>query len=455
MATRQMWAAAAAMLVASALPALAADEAATAGVPTVPATRREMLKALEASKHNQPRLPMPALTAEEREAQAKSEAKGAKMDWSVVNNGRMRKHYLPAEWTGAGFMREPDPRMTLGYPFQTMIFWVVSRGNNCTYCMGHQESKLAAAGVAEDRIAALDGDWADFNDAQRAAFAFAKKLTFEPQDVTDADLAALRRFYTADQVLEIIQVAAGFNAMNRWTGAIRIPQEEHRTYAPASSAEGLDRRSSVAPLAASEGAPACAAPARRPALESAAAVEAAIAAARKAPAHLPLASEADARAALPSLGSASPLPRWVLLQSTFPKAGAARIALHQATETGGHLGRVLPAQIAYIAARNDRAWYALVEARRRLAAQGVSPEAIAALDGPWDRFTPAERAAFHVARKLTVDPALISDDDLASLRKHFDDKATAEVVFQVTEAAFFDRLTEAAGLPPEAEATAK
>ena len=32
------------------------------------------------------------------------------------------------------------------------------------------------------------------------------------------------------------------------------------------------------------------------------------------------------------------------------------------------------------------------------------------------------------------------------LRKLFDDKKVAEVVFQVTQAAYFDRMTEAAGL---------
>ncbi|MHC5543968.1 carboxymuconolactone decarboxylase family protein, partial [Singulisphaera rosea] len=56
------------------------------------------------------------------------------------------------------------------------------------------------------------------------------------------------------------------------------------------------------------------------------------------------------------------------------------------------------------------------------------------------------RAVLSLAKKLTVDPALVDDADLAALRKHFPDKEVAEIVFQVTEAAYFDRLTEAAGL---------
>jgi alkylhydroperoxidase family enzyme len=51
-----------------------------------------------------------------------------------------------------------------------------------------------------------------------------------------------------------------------------------------------------------------------------------------------------------------------------------------------------------------------------------------------------------LARKLTVDPALITDADIEGLRKQYPDPEVAEIVYQVTQAAFFDRLTESAGL---------
>ena len=89
--------------------------------------------------------------------------------------------------------------------------------------MGHQETKLTAAGLGEDRIAALDGDWSEFTEAQRAAFGFARKLTLTPQQVTASDVEGLRRYYTDAQVLEILLVTGNFNAMNRWTGAPQDP----------------------------------------------------------------------------------------------------------------------------------------------------------------------------------------------------------------------------------------
>src|SRR5436190_1534753 len=84
----------------------------------------------------------------------------------------------------AGFGRAQDSKMTLDYPFKVELFWIVSRTNNCQYCLGHQESKLLAAGLKEDDIAALDGDWSDATPARRAAYAFARKITYEPNQLS-------------------------------------------------------------------------------------------------------------------------------------------------------------------------------------------------------------------------------------------------------------------------------
>jgi alkylhydroperoxidase family enzyme len=159
--------------------------------------------------------------------------------------------------------------------------------------------------------------------------------------------------------------------------------------------------------------------------------------------------EDKARALLPADWSTGPLPQWVRLLATFPEAGKARILSLHAARDEGSLDRTLRAQIAWIAARQDRAWYALGHARRRLRELGQSDDAIFALDGPSGGFDAGRRAVFNLARKLTVDPALVTDADVAAVREHFGDRETAEVVYFVTVAAFFDRVTEASGLSLE------
>ena len=417
--------------------------------PPIAATRPELKELLERSKQTQPRLPLPPPTEQDIAAAKARPGRGAMS--GIINNGRMRKIYLPAEVLGGGFSREPDPTMTLNNTFKTMFFWIVSRVNNCAYCQGHQEVKLAGDGVKEETLAALDGDWSEFTPAERAAFAFTLKLSAEPNKLTDADIDRLRSHYSDLQILEIITAVGGFNAMNRWTGALAIPQEEHRVYLTATPEKYKALRSRVAPLpdatASASSAPVCAKPANRGPLETHAQVEAALDACRKRSPRLPLASEAQARAMVPAdWTSSGPLPEWVRLLANFPKGGKAWIAQTYYSETKGRLGAKLKAEIAYIAARNDRAWYALGHARQRLKGLGLNDEAIDVLDQPGATVPEGERLALGLARKLTVNPALITDEDIAGLRKHYSDHEVAEIVYHVTQAAFFDRLTEAAGL---------
>src|SRR5690349_11966255 len=168
-------------LAAASAGAARAEEPPAATPRPVPLTRPEVKQYLEDMKARKPRIPLPALTEEEK----------SKIGDRPDNyEARLRYHYLAgADGRGTfGFSREPDPAMSLDYPFKTELFWIVSRTNNCQYCLGHQEMKLAVAGRKEEEIAALDGDWSDQTPARRAAFAFARKLTYEPHCLGDADI---------------------------------------------------------------------------------------------------------------------------------------------------------------------------------------------------------------------------------------------------------------------------
>ena len=114
----------------------------------IPLTRPDMKFLLEDMKARKPRIPLPELTAEEKE---KLGERGSNYE------SRVRALYMPEGTTQSfGFgTREVDPNVTLDYKFKTQLFWIVSRTNNCQYCLGHQESKLLAAGMTEDEIAAL------------------------------------------------------------------------------------------------------------------------------------------------------------------------------------------------------------------------------------------------------------------------------------------------------------
>jgi alkylhydroperoxidase family enzyme len=441
----------------AALPGIghAADAPASDAPVKVAATRQELKEQLEGSKQSRPRLPLPPPTeAEIAQAKARADSAPARagargMGGGIVNNGRLRQIHLAPELLGAGggFSREPDPAMSLDNTFKTMFFWIVSRANNCTYCQGHQEVKLAGDGVKEETIAALDGDWSEFTPAERAAFAFTRKLTYEPNAITDADIDRLRSHYKDLQILEIILAVSGFNATNRWTGPLAIPQEGHRVFLTPTPEKYRSLRSLVAPLDPRATGMACAKPASRGPLESREQVEKALDAARKRSPRLPIASDAQARAVLPEDWSGSdPLPQWLRLAGNFTKGGKSFVGAIYRAETKGKLSPVLKGKIAWVGARSDRAWYALGHAKQRLNELGFTDDHVFAVDRPDFASTPAEQAALALVRKITVDPALITDADVEAVRKHYSDSETAEVVYLATQAASFDRFTEAAGL---------
>jgi alkylhydroperoxidase family enzyme len=265
--------------------------------------------------------------------------------------------------------------------------------------------------------------------------------------VGPADRDALAKHYTPTQVLEIVITVAGYNATNRWTDALNIPAEEHGTFRRTDGKEGPDLTtfktptsakyanapSLVAPLPAKSVQAAAPAWPARAELEPRAQVEEIWAHAKTRTAALPMADRKERN--------------WERLLNTFPKTATQRVnGLKAAAEKGNLTGRI-KAEIAWTAARADRAWYALALARNQLQAAGFTEDQMFALDGDGKELPEPERAAIAFARKLTMAPATVNDADVEALRKQFNDKQVAEIVHHVCNAAFLNRVTEAATLP--------
>jgi hypothetical protein len=136
----------------------------------------------------------------------------------------------------------------------------------------------------------------------------------------------------------------------------------------------------------------------------------------------------------------------VRLLANFPRDGKARIAELYAAEEKGDLKPLLKAQVSWIVARQDGAWYAAGRARRRLLELGWTEEQVYRLDGNWSEFAPAERALFTLARNLAASPIVLTDDDVAEALRRTGPREVVQLISYTTNRAFFDRVTEAAGL---------
>jgi len=96
---------------------------------------------------------------------------------------------------------------------------------------------LAVAGLDENAITErtkrlADGDWSSFTPAERAAFAFARKLSREPASVGPADLTELRNYFGPERAMDVLWWACRCHYMTRVADAFQLPLERENVFAP-------------------------------------------------------------------------------------------------------------------------------------------------------------------------------------------------------------------------------
>jgi alkylhydroperoxidase family enzyme len=101
--------------------------------------------------------------------------------------------------------------------------------------MGHCEMLLAVAGLDQQEIAdrakkLADGDWSAFPAAERAGFAFARKLSIEPWAINDSDRDELRRHFGPVRMYDVIWWACRCHYMTRVADAFQIPLERENVF---------------------------------------------------------------------------------------------------------------------------------------------------------------------------------------------------------------------------------
>ena len=472
------------------------------GIRPTPLTRPELKRLLEDVKVRVPRIPLPELSDGDREKlgaqadsyesrvkyhylngiepsrnnnsnSANSKASGAPVSAGAVNIADTGN--ASARDRSIGFSRQQDPLFTLDNALKVELFWIVSRVNNCQYCIGHQESKLLGLGRSEDQIALLDSDWKQSDVASQAAFAFAKKFTLEPNLFSDEDIVGLKAHFTDDQILEMVLSMAGNNSINRWKEAIAVPQNKdgggfsrvgsgpasnqvdqaadaqrsRGSYlTPTSSAFEKTVSNIVVLSDKSQAANTCATVSRRPALESRDFVGKMLLECKTRKSRIPLMDESKTRENIPGTASmAGRLPNWVRLLARFPTAGSSRFDSILASDDNGDISPLLKAQLSWILARQDRAWYALGRARDQLSSLNQSTEKIFALDGDWSSFPAREQALFRIAKNLGNAPVVLSGSEVKEGIEAAGARDVVQVISYTTSRASFNRITEAFGLP--------
>lgn len=116
-----------------------------------------------------------------------------------------------------------------------MIAHVASAAAGCVYCQAHTASKLAGSEMAKGKLASV---WefeqsALFDDAEKSALRLARDAAVVPNAVTGDHFEDLQRFYSEEQIIDIVGIVGLFGFLNRWNDTLATPLED----APARFAE--------------------------------------------------------------------------------------------------------------------------------------------------------------------------------------------------------------------------
>lgn len=116
-------------------------------------------------------------------------------------------------------------RSPLGPILRGKMRWVAARANRCAYAMAYAEADLRRAGLDEAGFRSLRGDLAGLPPAERQALAFARRMTENAAEVTDAEVAGLIAAYGEAKVVAMVLLLAHANFQDRLLLALGVSVE--------------------------------------------------------------------------------------------------------------------------------------------------------------------------------------------------------------------------------------
>ena len=124
-----------------------------------------------------------------------------------------------------GAVMDPQGEVDLG--FRRLIGHVVSKVSGCLYCQAHTLLGAHNFGVSDAKLADV---WTyanspHYNVRERLAMDFALAAASQPNAVTDAQFADLRKHWSDGEITEILGVVAMFAFLNRWNDTMATPLE--------------------------------------------------------------------------------------------------------------------------------------------------------------------------------------------------------------------------------------
>ena len=100
-----------------------------------------------------------------------------------------------------------------------LMAMVASTAHGCEYCQAHTSHAAHQHGASRDKVAAVFEVESStlFTDRERAALRLAWHGALQPNQVSDSDFEALRRYFNDKEIVELVSVISLFGFLNRWS----------------------------------------------------------------------------------------------------------------------------------------------------------------------------------------------------------------------------------------------
>lgn len=144
-----------------------------------------------------------------------------------LNQVKVFAHRPPALKHIMGLLLDLADEAVLPKRYLEIALVVVSKLNECTYCVAHHAPRLVDQGLTPDTVAnILEPDCPGLDDVDRLVRDYAVQVTTKPQYMRDAIFEELKKHLTEEQIVELTLRTALCGFFNRFNDALQIGMEE-------------------------------------------------------------------------------------------------------------------------------------------------------------------------------------------------------------------------------------
>ena len=144
-----------------------------------------------------------------------------------LNQVKVFAHRPPAVKHIMGLLLDLADEAVLPKRYLEIALVVVSKLNECTYCVAHHTPRLVEQGLPADAVAnILDPAVPGFDAVDLLVRDYAVQVTEKPQTMRDAIFEELKQHFTEEQIVELTLRTALCGFFNRFNDALQIGMED-------------------------------------------------------------------------------------------------------------------------------------------------------------------------------------------------------------------------------------